>query len=519
VYKRVKVKPCRPRACPQVEELAGRILPSVMVAEPDFGVKPSATSSTAGYVPAQLQQAYGVSALLQSGTNGSGETIAIVDAYNDPNILGDANTFSQAYGLPAFHSPGQSGSGPVLTVASPETAPGKFPLTNPGWDTEISLDVEWAHAIAPNANILLVEAKSASLANLMGAVKYAATQPGVVVVSMSFGGAESSSQTTYDSTFATYGQSVTFVASAGDSGAAQGPEYPSSSPYVLAVGGTTLTLSGGSYGSESTWSGGGGGVSKYEGLPSYQQGFQSYGARTTPDVAYDADPNTGVAIYDSVPYFGMKGWEQVGGTSAGAPQWAALVALADQLRSTGGLGGPLGTAQVQNTLYGLAQSSSYAADFHDITTGNNGYAAGPGYDLATGLGSPQANALLPALAASTAPGTVTVTSLTKPRSGGGTSAPSAVVAPLAVGAAATVTPAGDTGGASVPQSFFMPAAGGPSSGAGANGAAPVTSLQFNAFGSLGATLSGARVDSAFLGGVGLHSASDDLDDLPGDLSE
>src|SRR5262249_30122849 len=156
-----------------------------------------------------------------------------------------------------------------------------------------------------------------SLANLMTAVKYAATQPGVVVVSMSFGGGETSSQTTYDSTFATYGQSVTFVASAGDSGAAQGPEYPSSSPYVLAVGGTTLTLNGSSYGSESTWSGGGGGVSKYEGTPDFQQGFQSYGARTTPDVAYDADPNTGVAIYDSVSYLGHKGWQQVGGTSAG----------------------------------------------------------------------------------------------------------------------------------------------------------------------------------------------------------
>ena len=143
------------------------------------------------------------------------------------------------------------------------------------------------------------------------------------------------------------------------------------------------------YKSESAWSDGGGGVSGYEGEPSYQNGFQSDKARTVPDVSYDANPSTGFAVYDSTNYEGYVGWYEVGGTSAGAPQWSAIVALADQVRG-GGSTNALNTGRVENTLYGLASNATtYAADLHDVTSGSNGYAATKGYDLATGLGTPQ----------------------------------------------------------------------------------------------------------------------------------
>ena len=240
------------------------------------------TSTNSGFTPIQIQEAYGVSALLSAGINGKGETIAIVDAYNDPNIAADANTFSAAYGLPLFNSTG----GPTLTIAQP----GGTPPTSAGWTTEISLDVEWAHAIAPEANILLVEANpvngllasdAAELTALMAVVPYAAQHANVV--SMSWGLSEFSGQTgsAYDGVFQSLSSkypNVTFVAAAGDYNAVI---WPASSPYVLAVGGTSLsvTTSGGvtSYKSETTWSdgpaeGGGGGVSMYEGKPSYQDG-------------------------------------------------------------------------------------------------------------------------------------------------------------------------------------------------------------------------------------------------------
>lgn len=174
-----------------------------------------------------------------------------------------------------------------------------------GGELEESLDIEWEHAIAPGANIVLVEANSASMSNLMAAVKTAGSYSGVSVVSMSWGGSESSSETGYDSYFTTPG--VTYVGASGDNGAP--PIYPAVSPNVLAVGGTSLTLnSSGGYGSETAWSGSGGGISAYEPLPSYQPGTYSNGSSTgtstkrmNPDVAYDANPNTGFAVYDSTP--------------------------------------------------------------------------------------------------------------------------------------------------------------------------------------------------------------------------
>jgi subtilisin family serine protease len=235
--------------------------------------------------------------------------------------------------------------------------------------------VEWAHAVAPGANILLVEANSASLGDVLSAVNTARNQPGVSVVSLSFGTSEFPQELRYDSTLtAPPGHPpITFVAASGDSGA--GTLWPAVSPNVLAVGGTTLlTGPGGSYAGEVAWSGSGGGISLYETEPAYQVGVQSTGRRTTPDVAYDADPATGFSVYQGGT------WQTVGGTSAGAPQWAGLIALADQQRA-------------RPALYSLP-----AADFHDVVIGGNGFLAGTGYDFVTGLGTPVANRLVSGLA-------------------------------------------------------------------------------------------------------------------------
>jgi hypothetical protein len=338
-----------------------------------------------GYDPAQIRHAYGfdqVSFGSVSG-DGAGQTIAIVDAYNDPNILKDLDVFDKTFSLNNSSSLYQQygAARSFLTKATPQGNP----RTNSGWAGEISLDVEWAHAIAPGAKILLVEAVNSSLGALLGAVAYANSQPGVVAVSMSWGGAEFSAETLYDSYFTTAG--ITYVAAAGDS---PGAIWPSASPNVLSVGGTSLTglNAAGDYASatETGWNSSGGGASSVESLPSYQTGVTGTSTRATPDVAFDADPNTGVAIYDSVPYFGQSGWFQAGGTSLGAPAWAALVAIADQGR---GAAGSLSAGQTLSALY------THSGDFHDITSGTSGSnSAGPGYDQVTGLGAPKANLLV-----------------------------------------------------------------------------------------------------------------------------
>jgi subtilase family serine protease len=334
----------------------------------------SIASGPTGISPAKVRHAYGFDQLAQ---NGSGKTIYIIDAYNDPNISSDLASFDSYYGLAAP---------PSFKV---EYAQGTKPTTDPGWALEMSLDVEWAHAIAPKANIVLVEALTSSFTNMYGAVDYAVKQ-GAHIVSMSWGSSDASGESSYDSHFEKSG--VTFLAAAGDSGGQV--LYPSAAPYVVSVGGTTLNVSStGTYESESAWSSGGGGPSKYEPEPGYQKSYSiSLSGRGTPDVAYDANPGTGFPVYDSVPGFGHRGWFQVGGTSAGAPQWAALVALADQDRST-----PLSSDSLtKSPIYDAATGSTrYASNYHDITTGSNGYKAKTGYDLATGLGSPKANALVP----------------------------------------------------------------------------------------------------------------------------
>jgi subtilase family serine protease len=321
-------------------------------AHPLIHVRPTSPApSPAALTPTQIRNAYGL-----PSTGGAGTTIAIVDAYDDPTVQSDLTVFSTQYGL--------------LPINFVEHKMASSIRADSGWALEISLDVQWAHAIAPNATILLVEARSNSLSDLLAAVNYAKSQPNVVAVSMSWGGSEFSTEASYDAYFSSSG--ITFFASSGDSGA--GVIWPSTSSNVVAVGGTTLNLASGSV-VETGWSGSGGGVSAYEPRPAYQTNFGlTSSRRAVPDVSYDADPNTGVPVYDSYGYSGQRGWFQVGGTSAGAPQWAAIQAL--------------GLTTSNNNFYQDAQSTAYASYFRDITSGSNGYQAGPGYDYVTGLGSP-----------------------------------------------------------------------------------------------------------------------------------
>lgn len=406
--------------------------PASLMGRADTGttVSPTLNTTVQGYTPAQIRQAYGfdkISFGTGGAADGAGQTIAIVDAYNDPNLVADLKVFDKQFGLP---------DPPSLQIVSQTGSAAKLPKTDAGWASEIALDVEWAHAMAPGANILLVEANSASLTDLMAAVDYARKAPGVSTVSMSWGGSEFFSwntqgefagQTQYDPYFTTPAghQGVTFVAAAGDSGSSSGVLWPASSPNVLSVGGTTLNLSStGSYGSESTWSGTTGGYSIVENEPAYQANVQNSGARSVPDVSFDADPNTGFAVYDSLAYSGYSGWQEVGGTSAGSPQWAALIAIANQGRAAAGSGSLDGVKQTLPLLYGLyvtnaaagnataaaSTTPTYATSFNDVidptSTGRyhwrwgwgfSGNQSTAGYDTATGLGTPRAAIIVNAL--------------------------------------------------------------------------------------------------------------------------
>jgi Bacterial Ig-like domain (group 3)/Right handed beta helix region len=381
----------------------------------------SSPAGTVAYTPAEIRSAYGISAL---GLDGTGQTIAIVDAYDDPDILEAADAFDTEFGLTASGPKLYAQYGPAssfLTVLNQYGQATSLPTTDPSGpgtsnsELEEALDVEWAHAVAPGAQIILVEANSQSLSDLVAAAATAASQPGVSVVSMSWGFPEgqavfAADEAAYDSVFNVPG--VTFVASTGDYGAAD-PEYPAYSPNVVAVGGTSLTLNGdGSYNSETGWGyysdsvgafiGSGGGISLYEPEPAYQQGVQSSGYRTTPDVSLVADPATGAWIADSYNLDPSSPFEVVGGTSLSAPAWAGLFALVNQGRAAAGES-TLNSAtptDAQQALYMLPQS-----DYNAITTGTNGYTASAGYNLVTGLGTPVANLLAPDLVAYQGPST------------------------------------------------------------------------------------------------------------------
>jgi subtilase family serine protease len=348
----------------------------VWEAHPPIHAQPFATSTYQnGLTPSQVRHGYGLDKLSQTG---AGQTIAIVDAYGSPSIQSDLQAFDQQFNLPATN----------LQIVYPS---GKPHQTDSGWALETSMDVEWAHSIAPQATIMLVVAPSASTTDLLAAIDYA-TNHGAQVVSNSWGGSEFSSEASYNSHFNHAG--VTYLASSGDNGS--GVSWPASSPFMVSVGGTTFNVdSSGNYLSETGWSGSGGGLSVYESRPAYQDVVsQIVGSkRGNPDISFDADPNTGVAVYDTTRYQGQAGWWVVGGTSLSAPAWAAMIVLADQNRTTA-----LSSTDTLNALYSMGSGSNYNTYFHDIVSGGNGgYNSQAGYDLVTGWGSPVADQLIPAL--------------------------------------------------------------------------------------------------------------------------
>jgi subtilase family serine protease len=380
------------RRYPWVERLETRDLLSAGVATPASLLKAAAGHSTlstpypAGYSPAQIRHAYGFDQINFGNVpgDGTGTTIAIVDAFDNPNIAEDLRQFDLAFQLPD----------PLFTKVNQDGGT-KLPAANPGWAAEIALDVEWSHAIAPGAGILLVETYDNSLDNLLAGVSFAANYPGVVAVSMSWVSDEISSETLWDGYFTTPSghDGVTFLASSGDTGAPA--NYPATSPNVVSVGGTNLRLDPqNNIASERAWSGSGGGLSPYEAQPAYQKGIvtQNSTARANPDVAIAADPRVGFPVRDTYNNSPSAPWSRAGGTSVAAPQWAALVAIADQGRALGGKPALDGPTQTLPMLYSLP------SDFHDITSGTSrgtpSYAAAAGYDLATGLGTPIANQLV-----------------------------------------------------------------------------------------------------------------------------
>lgn len=356
---------------------------------------PAAGASSPGaawLTPAQVRHDYGFD---YAPNDGAGQTIAIVVAFDDPGLRADLTKFDQQFGL---------AEPPSFTTIRQKGPNGDPPRFDANWAREAALDIEWAHAMAPKANIVLGEAADGTMANMMAMVDTVRSQTGVSVVSMSWAmtrtlsngsvapAEDSQEATKFDPILTTPAghAPVTFVAASGDWG--QGAAYPSSSPNVLAVGGTKLTQSNGIYISETAWNwsvdtngqvwGSGGGISQFESQPTYMHDFMPSLKRTTPDVSYNADPNTPYAVFHTAE----GGWVTGAGTSAGAPQWAGLIALANQARAQLNRA-PL--AHAQQDIYSLS-----ADDFHDITTGTNGLATLPGYDMVTGRGTPRAESVI-----------------------------------------------------------------------------------------------------------------------------
>jgi subtilase family serine protease len=352
-----------------------------------YAATPDATAGGLG--PSDIKSAYALNTAA-----GAGITVAIVDAQDDPNAEKDLATYRSNFGLPActtangcFKKVNQSGQ------ASP------LPSADSGWAGEIALDLDMVSAACPNCKILLVEATSANMDDLGTAVNTAVSM-GAAVVSNSYGGSEDSTDTTSDSSYFNHPGVGIFVSS-GDSG--YGVEYPAASIGVTAVGGTSLTKSSSSsrgwveavWGSTSNSNGGAGsGCSAYDAKPSWQKDT-GCSKRTVADVSAVADPNTGVAVYDS---YGSGGWIIVGGTSAAAPLVAGMIALWKQKAHSIGAPRP---GFVPPLLYSLAHR---AGAYLDIATGTNVVfagvnccSAGAGFDLASGLGSPMADQIAAAL--------------------------------------------------------------------------------------------------------------------------
>lgn len=338
---------------------------------------------------------------------GAGQTIAIVDAPGSTNPAVDLNNFSSHYKLP------------LCNVANPcfsqiDLSKGATVSAQNDWKYEVALDVQWSHALAPAAHILLVTAKSSSLTDMMAAVQAAAAQPGVAAISMSWGAIEFSAETSsaYDGVLKSIQASgIVLLASSGDSGDnGANQEWPAASPYVTSVGGTSITTVGyalPTVATEVAWSLGGGGASIYEAMPGFQSAALAGTTvlsldktkRAIPDISYNADPN-----HSPVAMVVGNGWYAAGGTSAGSPQWAAITALLAQQRAV----------KNETTMQALVKSNAsgfngviYQAkldqtSFFDVTSGSDNTSrttcalcvAGKGYDAVTGLGAPNVTNLL-----------------------------------------------------------------------------------------------------------------------------
>jgi subtilase family serine protease len=433
-------------------------------------VVPMATGTVVStYSPAQIRAAYGLPALPVAGSAlsvaqaaqlGAGQTIYIVDAQHDPNVVAELAAFNQKFGLPTCSTKTIAITA-ALPLAAPSASACEFsivynnaagamvssaPAYNAGWATEITLDVQWAHATAPLARIVLIEAPDATLNSLLGSVKLAnAMGPGIV--SMSFGSTEGNWTASVDSAFA--GANMSYLAATGDSGAAV--SWPAVSPKVLAVGGTTLSYSGAGIRSEVSWSGTGGGTSAYTPTPSYQSsavpGMGAVARRTVADVAFNADPASGQYVAVMAQGSTAVSWLSAGGTSLSTPQWAGLIAVANATRALSAKPA-LGAAHA--VLYGqiAAVPGTYASAFADITKGSDGTcltcSAKLGYDPLSGLGTPNVAALLNSLSGATAVATAPVVTGAAISGAVGTalSFTASVIAPNAVAYSLSGAPAG-----------------------------------------------------------------------------
>lgn len=370
------------------------------------------------YSPPFIRAAYN----FPSDLNGAGQTIVIVDAFGSPTIKHDLAVFDAAFGIPAP---------PSFTVECPQGCPTFASRNNHdeiGWSIETSLDVEWAHAMAPGAKIVLVVASTNSGNAINNAEKFAIAKYPGSVMSQSFGVPEflvhannAQIMQGHLNYIEAANRKITVLASTGDGGGSNGATianagFPASDPLNLAVGGTEglpyptgLVVSGG-YGDEQVWNENdpadglvaatGGAPSLIFPVPPFQSGL-NLTSRTIPDISYNAAVSGGVLVFWSALGGNTVGFYIVGGTSAGTPQWAAIIALANQYSAAQGHG-PLG--YVNPAIYALAGSSAYGTDFHDITVGNNklgdvlpGFSAATGYDFATGWGTPNVAKLIPDL--------------------------------------------------------------------------------------------------------------------------
>jgi subtilase family serine protease len=327
-----------------------------------------------GYGPSSLRSAYN----LPSTTAGKGKSVAVVDAYNDPNAVSDVAAYRSAWGVPACNSTTKAG---CLTVVNENGAASPLPADSgsTGWATEESLDVDMVSAICPNCHIYLVEASSSSLDDLGAAVNSAVSVLHVDYISNSYGASDSSSDSAFDSAYYNH-PGVAVTASAGDSG--YGIAYPAASKDVVAVGGTSLVTASNARGwAETAWNGTGSGCSLYEAKASWQNGSFDSGCtrRTNNDVSANADPGTGVAIYDT---YDQSGWLEVGGTSESSPIIASVFALA---------GTPKAGTYPASYIY------KHTKNLYDVTKGSNGGPCTPsylckarnGYDGPTGWGTPK----------------------------------------------------------------------------------------------------------------------------------